>query len=841
MGATSSSQNLLLHITGTWTINSITVPASQGGISEYAAGSLAGSGCSVGSPIAGGSGLDCVLPVTFSPVFPGARRIPLVISAHIGSTAVTFTEGLTGVGLGAQIGFTPAVITTVAGTGTLGYTGDGGLATAAKFQQPFAVAVDFQGNLFISDFSKDVVRRVDALTQVVTTVTGTGTPGYSGDLGPAASGTLHSPSGLSFDAAASLYIADSGNQAIRKIDSASGQISTFAGTGSAGYSGDGADANSATMHIPNDVGFDGAGSLYISDFGNDALRRIDADSLVITTAAGNGSPGSTGDGGLAVDALLDGPAAVAVNTVGDVYIADDTNNVIRKIAADGRSISVVAGTGTAGFSGDGGVATSAKFSNPQGLAVDAAGNLYIADSDNNVFRKLSASTQNVSTLAGNATANTAGYSGDTHAATSALLHTPTHPALDAAGNIYFADSANGVVRKIAGIAPVAFASTAINASSAALDVTIANNGNAALVISGLTLPADYNVSGGHTTCTGSTTLAPAASCVLGIVFAPTATGALNETLTVTDSLGTQNISLTGTGTAAAPPPPSLTVTTTTLTVPSASVTSGEAVTLTATVSPAPTGSSRGTVSFLDGTTLLGTANVNSAGVATFTAQGLADGDHHITAVYSGSSTSAVSTSAAVTITITAATPPTTPQFNVTAPTTPVAATPGTPVAITIGVPPIGTFNSKVTMSASGLPAGATATFNPPVVTPGSAGATTVMTVTFAMAAGSAPLSTPSQPTPSMPFAPFAPFALFGVSVLGLIAMRTQKFAALIPRPLTAAFATAALLVASVTVVGCNGGFAGPPANTVAPQTVVVTVTGTSGSIKHSTTVTIHLQ
>src|SRR6201999_4681235 len=145
--------------------------------------------------------------------------------------------------------------TTVAGTGTLGYTGDGGAATSAKFQQPFAVAVDFQGNLFISDFSKDVVRRVDASTQVVTTVTGNGTAGYSGDLGPAASGTLHSPSGLSFDSTASLYIADSGNQAIRKIDAATGVLSTFVGNGLANFTGDGGAASSASLHSPADVAF----------------------------------------------------------------------------------------------------------------------------------------------------------------------------------------------------------------------------------------------------------------------------------------------------------------------------------------------------------------------------------------------------------------------------------------------------------------------------------------------------------------------------------------------------------------------------------------------------------
>ncbi len=831
VGSTSSSQNLILQVNGTVTINSISVPNSQGGNPEYAVGSLTGTGCSIGSPIMGGSnGIPCVLPVTFSPAYPGSRRVPLVVQATVGGPA-TFVDGLTGVGVGAQIGFSPAVITTVAGNGTLGYTGDGGPATSAEFQQPFGVTVDFQGNLYISDFGKDVVRRVDATTHVVTTVTGNGSAGFAGDLGPASGGVLHSPAGLSFDAAGGLYIADSGNQAVRKIDPATGDIFTFAGNGVGAYSGDGAAASSASLHTPQDIALDDQNSLYISDSANNAIRRVDATSLVITSAAGNGSAGSTGNGGLAVNALLDGPAAIAVNTAGDVYIADDANNVIRKITAAGKGITVVAGTGTAGFSGDGGLATSAKFNNPQGLAVDAAGNLYIADSANNVFRKLSASTQNVITLAGDKVGNSAGYSGDNGAATSAKLHTPTHPALDAAGNIYFADSANGVVRKIAGVAPVAFANTDIHANSAAKDVTISNNGTAALVISGLTLPADYNLSGADTTCTASTSLAPAASCVLGIVFAPTVVGALNETITVTDNLGTQTIILSGTGVAA----PTGTATTTTLTVPSPPLVSGQAVTLTATVAPAPTGSSAGTVSFFDGSTLLGTANVNSSGVATFSAQSLADGNHSLTAVYSGNSSSATSTSAAVVITITPAT--VTQQFSVTAPAAPISATPVGSVKVAIGVPPIGAFNSQVTMSASGLPAGATATFNPPVVTPGTAGATTVMTVTFAKTAGATRLLTPSRPTTPMPL---APFALFAISALGLAAILTRKLPTRFPKPLAAAFAMTALLVASISVGGCNGGFAGF-SPTPAPQTVVVTVTGTSGSIRHSTTVTINLQ
>jgi hypothetical protein len=176
---------------------------------------------------------------------------------------------------------------------------------------------------------------------------------------------------------------------------------------------------------------------------------------------------------------------------------------------------------------------------------------------------------------------------------------------------------------------------------------------------------------------------------------------------------------------------------------------------------------------------------------------------------------------------------------VTAPAAPVVATPGTPTSVTIGVPPIGTFNSKVTMSASGLPAGATATFNPPVVTPGATGATTVLTVTFADGKTVSTAALP-LPAPRTPSGPLAPLALFAVCALGLLALRTQNLATRLPKPLTAALATAALLIASISIAGCNGGFAGL-SSSASPQTVVVTVTGTSGTIKHSTTVTFHLQ
>ena len=276
------------------------------------------------------------------------------------------------------------VISTVAGNGTRGYGGDGGPATAAQLQLPVGVAADGAGNLYIADFHNHRIRKVDAAGDI-STVAGTGTRGYGGDGGPAVNAKLGYPYGLALDGAGNLYIADFENHRIRKMNAA-GNISTVAGNGAAGYGGDGGQAAAAQLNYPRDLALDGAGNLYIADGGNNRIRKVDS-AGVITTVAGDGTSDYGGDGGAAVDAQLDRPYGVAADGAGNLYIADQDNERIRKVNAAGV-ITTVAGTGTRGSDGDGGPAAAAQVGRPRGLALDGSGNLYIAEWGNSRIRKV---------------------------------------------------------------------------------------------------------------------------------------------------------------------------------------------------------------------------------------------------------------------------------------------------------------------------------------------------------------------------------------------------------------------------------------------------------------------
>jgi hypothetical protein len=580
VGSTSTTQNLVLHVAGTLTITGITVPLSQGGSAEYTVGSIGGAGCSMGSPIVdGGSGTDCMLPATFHPAHPGWRRVPLVVAATAFDVPKNFASGMSGVGLGPQIAFTPALITTVAGNGTLGSLGNSGPATVAEFNNPYGLAADYQGSLYISDNGNNVVRRVDGSSQVITAFAGDQTQGSSGNGIPAMSAELNGPHGLATDSADNVYISDAGNSLLRSVNAGSGLIATVAGTAaSQGDSGDNGPATSAQLDQPFANAIDAASNIYIADSGNNVIRRVDAATGVITTVAGNGTAGYSGDLGPAIAAQLSRPLAVVLDAAGNLYISDASNNVIRKVTASTGVITTVAGVaGGGGFSGDGGPAVSALLHDPEGLALDSAGNLYITDSANNVVRAVNALTQIITTLAGNVASNASGYSGDLGPANAALLNHPVFPAVDSAGNLDITDNGNNVVRQIGGAPPLTFGSIAVNTPSPVQDLILTNSGTAALTLTALSVPAGYNLSGGGTTCNSTIVLAPAASCALGIEFLPTAAGVLNGTLTITDSQGTQAIPLSGTGTQAA--------TTATLTLAPNPPVGGGNVTLIATITP----------------------------------------------------------------------------------------------------------------------------------------------------------------------------------------------------------------------------------------------------------------
>ncbi len=312
------------------------------------------------------------------------------------------------------------LINTIAGNGNAGYSGDNGAAVNAELQYPGGVAVDSNGNVYIDDYYNSRIRKITASTGVITTVAGNGTAGYSGDGGAATSAELNYPTAVAVDAYGNIYIADNSNERVRKVTVSTGIITTIAGNGNLGYSGDGGAATSAELDLPLSVAVDSSGNIYIADFGN-RVRKVTVSSGIITTVAGDGTAGYSGDGGAATSAELNYPSGVAVDSSGNIYIGDTSNERIRKVTVSTGVITTVAGNGTLGYSGDGGAATSAELGYPWGVAVDSSGNIYIGDSNNNRVRKVTVSTGIISTIAGN---GTGGYTGDGGTATNAELNGP---------------------------------------------------------------------------------------------------------------------------------------------------------------------------------------------------------------------------------------------------------------------------------------------------------------------------------------------------------------------------------------------------------------------------------
>lgn len=334
-------------------------------------------------------------------------------------------------------------LTLIAGSAR-GFGGDGGPATAARLSGPLGLALDGAGNLYIADYFNNRIRKVTS-SGTISTVVGTGTVGFGGDGGPATAAQLNSPYGLAMDAAGNLYIADTGNNRIRKV-TASGTISTVAGTGIGDFAGDGGVATAAKLNFPIGAAFDSTGNLYIADQGNNRIRKVTPGG-VISTVAGNGTAGLDGDGGPATSAQLYTLSGVAADGAGNIYIADSTANRIRKVTPDGV-ISTLAGSGKlfdpGGFGGDGQLATSARIFSPAGLAVDTGGNVYFADSGNNRVRKITPGGV-ISTVAGN---GIVGYAGDGGPATSAQISIARDITFDTSGNLYIADRSNNRIRKV---------------------------------------------------------------------------------------------------------------------------------------------------------------------------------------------------------------------------------------------------------------------------------------------------------------------------------------------------------------------------------------------------------
>jgi len=329
-------------------------------------------------------------------------------------------------------------VTTVAG----GYVGDGKPATQASLQFPASVAQDRQGNTYVTDQGAQRIRKVTA-AGVISTIAGTGIAGFSGDGGQARLAQINAPLGITVDALGDIVFADAGNNRVRKITPA-GIISTIAGNGTAGYSGDGGPATDASMNVPWGVVHDAAGNLYIADRTNNVVRKVNT-AGIISTYAGNGTQGFCGDGGQATQACLYFPRSLAIDGRGVLYIADGLNRRVRRVKTNGI-IDTVAGNGQAGFSGDGGPATQAAIGNPRGVAV-AGGALYISNAGSSRVRSVVLSTGVINTFIG----SSAGYDGDNHAPLETMLSLTTGGiVVSSSSSALVADGVSARVRRLGG-------------------------------------------------------------------------------------------------------------------------------------------------------------------------------------------------------------------------------------------------------------------------------------------------------------------------------------------------------------------------------------------------------
>ena len=482
--------------------------------------------CTAGASIAANT--ICTVPVTFSPVAGGLQTAPLVLTDSNGNK---YLSPLAGLGNAPAAAVLPGLVGAVAGTGAAGNSGDNGAPTSAQLHTPLAIVVDGMGNYYFADSANNEVREISAATGMITRVAGTGTAGFSGDGAAATAAMLNTPSGLAIDGAGNLYIADTGNNRIRKVTA--GVISTFAGTGVAGLLGDGGPAASAQLSGPQGLFLTPAGVLYVADTGNHAIRIIGLRSTGINTIAGNGTAGSSGDTQQASLALLSSPQGVAVDNNAVVYIADTGNHKVRRIA--GGIITTLAGGGASGFSD--GAAATALFSSPTALAVDAAANVYVTDTGNNVVRRIA--NGQVATVAGT---GTGGASGNGSNSTSATFNAPQGVGLDGSGNILIADTGNNLIRNVnVAATKLAFPTTSPNTTSTAQTVTLSNAGNLPLTVASVTVPAGFSEqASGSTDCnTTGLSLASGATCQTSLVFMPTAVQTYSGTAVLTDTAQSQ--------------------------------------------------------------------------------------------------------------------------------------------------------------------------------------------------------------------------------------------------------------------------------------------------------------
>ena len=749
----------------------------------------------------------------------------LIAGRYQGSPSVWRSAGVLGLAslllvLAAPRGYAQGVLTvtpgrsvaTAAGMGSAGYSGDDGSATASTLAGPSGIVYDSAGDLFVADAQNHVVREI-SVAGVITTVAGTGIAGYGGDGGAATKAFLDTPTSVAVGAQGKIYIADSHNHRIREVSN--GTITTIAGTGTPGFAGDGGPGTSAHLALPSGVAVDLNGNVYIADTNNQRVRKLS--SGTITTVAGNGEELFDGDGGAATAASLDQPTGVALDAVGNLYIADKNNHRIRVVTGSG-TISTLAGTGTGafagGFSGDGSAATSASLAKPVSISVDAAGNLFVADTNNQRVRQISADGT-IATVVGT---GDQGYTGDGGPALLAILNSPRAVANDSARNLTVADTRNQRLRTAA-LGSLSFTSTAVGSASAPQSVTLNNTGKAALTISSLMFTGPFLATAGASCSALPIVLAPGTSCTQNVAFLPTTSGQASGSLAVAgQGLVKQTVLLSGVS--------SQTATSLLLAADKTVVLTGETVTLSATlkVSGTVASSATGTVTFYAGTRVLGSSTLTQ-GKATLAISSIQGGTQSLTAVFSATGGYDASTSAAISESVA--------NFTLSANVSPtLSVVPGHSVAIPLTTPVTGAggLSGTVRLSSTTLVQGLAVSFVPASL-PLSNGQ-----LGFTMNVTAAPTGTAAAELPLLG-------SLLLLLFVTLPGDRRQSILTLRTRPILLLLVSVSGLLSAGALSGCgsNTGFFGQK-----PQTynIIITATATDstgGTLSRSTPVSITVQ
>jgi len=336
-----------------------------------------------------------------------------------------------------------AEIRTIAGNGRQTYSGDGGPALEAGIAEPFGLTLGPDDALYVCSVKNHCIRRIDERTGFISTVAGSGQMGYTGDGKPASHALCNEPYEVRFDAEGNMFFVEMQNHVVRRVDAKTAIISTIAGTGQPGFAGDGGKAVQAKLRQPHSIALDGGG-LYIADIGNLRIRRVDLRSGLIETVAGTGEKGPTRDGAALADTALDGPRAIDFDPRGQMFLALREGNAVFRVDLRGQKLLSLAGTGNKGFSGDGGPARNAKLSGPKGIAVGPGGDVYLADTENHAIRVIRAATGVIETLVGDG----APGDGPESSPRRCRLQRPHGIFVDAKGNVYIGDSSNHRVRKL---------------------------------------------------------------------------------------------------------------------------------------------------------------------------------------------------------------------------------------------------------------------------------------------------------------------------------------------------------------------------------------------------------